>query len=109
MILAYKKLISIFWTYKARGGTMKHFKLLFLVFAASVALAIVFPTSSPAPETITVSLDKQKEVVKKTDGVKFRGEIDGLESDKSYIIRIQIYEDGGAAYSAPLLQSFTVE
>ena len=88
---------------------MKYFKFLFLVFTVSAALAIAFPTPSPTSDTIAVYLDKPKEVVKKTDGVKFRGEIDGLESGKSYIIRIQVFEDGGTAYSAPLLESFTVE
>jgi hypothetical protein len=54
-------------------------------------------------------LDTPKDVVKKTDNVKIKGEIGGLTPGKSYIIRIQVYEDGGSAYSAPCFKSFTVE
>ncbi len=61
-----------------------------------------------AAEIITVWLDKLDENVKKTDGVKFKGTIDGLQEGNKYIIRIQVFEDGGTDYSAPLLKSFTV-
>ncbi|MFC1574993.1 hypothetical protein ACFL3Z_02825 [Gemmatimonadota bacterium] len=60
-------------------------------------------------EVITVDLDKPKATVRKTDGVKIQGEIGGLEPGKRYIVRVQVYEDGGTAYSAPKFLSFEVE
>jgi len=60
-------------------------------------------------DPIVVSLTKPKDVVKKTDNLKVQGNIDGLEAGKTYIIRVQVFEDGATNYSAPLLQSFTVE
>ena len=88
---------------------MKHFKILIVVSLAFFAFAIAFPTPSNTAETITVTLDKPKAEVRQNDGVKVSGEIDGLEYGKKYIIRIQVYEDGGSAYSAPHFKSFAVK
>ena len=88
---------------------MKHFKILVVLSMAIFALTIAFPTPSNTAQTITVTLDKPKAEVRQNDGVKVSGEIDGLEYGKKYIIRIQVYEDGGSGYSAPHFKSFTVK
>jgi len=63
---------------------------------------------SYAAETISISLDTPKGVVKKTD-IKIKGKVEGLAPGKKYIIQIRVVEDGGPDYSAPFLKSFTVE
>lgn len=58
--------------------------------------------------TLSVSLDKPRDVVKKTDNLKLQGDISGLVPGKTYIVRVQVFEDGGSTYSPPLLRSFQV-
>ena len=89
---------------------MKTFRFLFSIVLVCVVTALVVPaTFSIAAESIYVYIDKPKDFVKKTDNLKIQGDIDGLEAGKSYIIRVQVFEDGGTNYSAPVLHSFTVE
>ena len=88
---------------------MKHCKILIVVSMAFFALAIVFPTPSNTAQTLTVTLDKPKAEVRQINGVKVSGKIDGLQYGKRYIIRIQVYEDGGSGYSAPHFKSFDVK
>ena len=79
-----------------------------IVAALFLLLISSLPRPAYAPYVITVNLDKPGDTVKKTDDIKIKGDIDGLVVGKSYIIRIQVYEDGGANYSAPFFANFTV-
>jgi len=88
---------------------MQKFAKLLCISVLMVSLFLVPISYSFAGITIFVYLDKPHDFVKKTDDVKFKGDIDGLEAGKKYIIRVQVYEDGGMNYSAPLLKAFTVE
>lgn len=58
--------------------------------------------------TLSVLLDKPRDVVKKTDNLKLQGDISGLEAGKSYIVRVQVFENGSTAHSPPLLRYFQV-
>ena len=88
---------------------MRRFVTIMLAVILLGSLTLVPINSSFAAMTITVSLDKPTDEVNKTDNVKIKGYIDGLEAGKTYIIRVQVFEDGGPNYSAPLLKSFSVE
>jgi len=81
-----------------------------IIFIVTLLGVLVFMPmySSNAAESIDVWLEKPKDVTNKTDGVKIKGYIDGLEEGVKYIIRIQVYEDGGSAYSPPFFKSFSV-
>ena len=89
---------------------MKALRILFLIVLAITIIALLTPvTFSIAAGSLSVYLDKPDNIVKKTDKLKLIGYIGGLEAGKSYIMRVQVFEDGGASYSPPAFHSFTVE
>lgn len=77
--------------------------------AGLLAGGLLLSTAAPAPEVIFINLEKPGDLIHKTDNVKVKADIDGLVEGKSYVIRVQVVEDGGPDYSAPAFKSFTVE
>ena len=80
-----------------------------LATAGLLAGGLLLSTAVPAPEVIFITLEKPVDLIHKTDNVKLKGDMDGLVEGKSYILRCQVFENGGTDYSAPLFQYFAVE
>jgi deoxyinosine 3'endonuclease (endonuclease V) len=87
---------------------MRLYKTLRFLLVIFVALVLAVPTVSLAAAVITVKMEKPKDTVQKTSDVKIRSKVSGLVRGKKYIIRIQVFEDGGTDYSNPVYKSFKV-
>ncbi|MCK4841971.1 MAG: hypothetical protein KAT04_08815 [Methylococcales bacterium] len=81
--------------------------------SASIMLTVglLAPNLTNAAEVISLSMEypSQGEIVKKTDGLKFKGDISGLVEGKSYRIEMVLIEVEGADYSNRIRNVFTVE
>lgn len=82
-----------------------------LAVSIMVAGGLLTTSLANAAEVINVNLDypSDGEIVKKTDGLKFKGYMSGLVEGKTYRIEMRVIENEGADYSNQIRNYFTVE